>query len=206
MQRKGKQERNCVAEAAEEHEGEEDGNVAAEIPAGVETPVAFTPRDLPTMINIPTPSPILQDTESSSISHDVVPFSDAFTDDRIATASSPTLSISTISDLTPTELDEDFGEDSDKQIPTRHEMFYLEDGNVEIVCGQTIFRVHSPVVSFSSPILRDMLSPSALLSAPMLEGCPQVIFKDSAEDFGILLKMIYTPGHVPSPLDVCPVS
>ena len=206
MQQKGKQEWNGIAEAAEEREGEEDGDVAAEIPAGVETPVAFTPRDLPTMINIPTPSPIPQDTESSSVSHDVVSFSDAFTDNRIVTASSPTLSISTMSDLTPTEFDEDFGEDSDKRIPTRHEMFYLEDGNVEIVCGQTIFRIHSPVVSFSSPILRDMLSSSALLGAPMSEGCPQVIFKDSAEDFGILLKMIYTPGHVSPPLDVCPVN
>ena len=206
LQRKGKQERNGLAEAAEEREGEEDGDVAAEIFAGVETPVAFTPRDLPTVINIATPSPILQDTEPSSVSHDVVPFSDALTDDQIATASSPALSISTISDLTPTEFDEDFGEDSDKRIPTRHEMFYLEDGNVEIVCGQTIFRVHSPIVSFSSPILRDMLSSSALLNAPMSEGCPRVVFKDSAEDFAVLLKMIYTPGHVPPTLDVGPVS
>jgi len=51
-----------------------------------------------------------------------------------------------------------------------------------------------------------MLSSSALLSAPMSEGCPRVVFKDSAEDFGVLLKMIYTPGHVPPPLDVGPVN
>ena len=140
---------------------------------------------------------------TSSVSHDTDASSNAPTDDRIATASSPTLSISTISDLTPTEFDEDIGGDGDERIPTCREMFYLEDGNVEIVCGQTIFRVHSAVVSFSSPILRDMLS-SSTLGVPMPGGYPQVVFKDSAEDFGVLLKMIYTPGHVPPPLDAGP--
>ena len=196
LERNGEQERNCVMEAAEEREREK--GVAAEILVGVETPVAFTPVGLPTMINIANPPPILQDTGSSSVSQDVVPFSDAFTDNQIATASSPTLSISTISDLTPTEFDEDI-EDSGERIPACHEMFYLEDGNVEIMCGQKNSRVHSPIVSFSSPTLRDMLSSSALLNAPMSEGCPRVIFNDNAEDFGVLLKMIYTPGHVPPP-------
>ena len=187
LQRNDEEERNGVAEAAEEHEGEEGE-------AAVETPVAFTSQDLPTMININIPSPILQATETPSILHDAEPSPDAFTGDRIATVSSPTLSISTVSDLTSTEFYEDISEDSEER--ARHETFYLEDGNVEIVCGQKIFRVHSPVISFSSPNLRDMLSSSTLLNAPMLEGCPRVIFKDSAEDFAVLLKMIYTPGCV----------
>ena len=143
------------------------------------------------------PTPILQGAKRSPVSHDVEPSSDAFVNDRI-TVSSPTLSVSTTSDLTPTEFDEDVGEDSDERIPTRHETFYLEDGNVEIVCGQTVFRVHSTVVSFSSPNLRVMLSSSTLLSAPMPRGCPRVVFNDSAEDFAVLLKMIYTPGWVVS--------
>ena len=200
------EERNGVAEAAEEREGEEESEVTVEITVGVETPVAFTLQDLPTTINTVIPSPILQGAESSSVPHDTEPSSNTFTDDRIATVSSPTLSISTISDLTPTEFDEDIGEESDKRIPTRHETFYLEDGNVEIVCGHTVFRIHSPIVSFSSPNLRDILSSSTLLDAPMVEGCPRVVFKDSAEDFGVLLKMIYTPGYVPPPFDVGPTN
>ena len=84
-------------------------------------------------------------------------------------------------------------------MPTRHETFYLEDGNVEIMCGQTIFKVHSPILSFSSRNLRDMLSSPTLLNAPIPEGCPRIAFKDSAEDFAVLLKMIYTPGYVPQP-------
>jgi len=105
-----------------------------------------------------------------------------------------------VSDLTPTELD-DIREGNGEVIPTRHKTFYLEDGNVEVVCGRTIFRIHSPIVSFSSSKLRDMLSPSTLLNASVPEGCPRIGFKDSAEDFAVLLKMIYTPGYVPFPLD-----
>ena len=196
LHRNDEEERNRFAEAIEEREGEEEGEMAVEIPAEVETPVAFTPQDLPTTIDIVIPSPILQAIET--LHHPELP-SDVLTDDRIATISSPTLTISTISDLAPTEFDDDIGEDSGERIPTRHETFYLEGGDVEIVCGHTIFRVHSTVVSFSSPNLRDMLSSSTLLNAPMPEGCPRVVFKDSAEDFAVLLKIIYTPGYVPYP-------
>ena len=159
----------------------------------VETPVAFVPQDLPTTIDIGISSSILQGIEIPLILRDVVT-SGAFTEDRTVTVTSPTFSISSLSDLNPTEFGEGIGESGDERTPTRHETFYLEDGNVEVVCGHTIFRLHSPIVSFSSPILRDMLSPSTLLNASMPEGCPRIVFKDSAEDFAVLLKMIYTPG------------
>ena len=169
--------------------------MVAEIPAENENPVAFAPQDLPITTNIGIPSsPILRATEPSSALHDGESSPDASTGDQTTAVSSPALSISTVSDLTPTELGEDIVKDSGEQIQTRHETFYLEDGNVEIVCGHTVFRVHSPVVSFSSPNLRNALSPSTLLSAPTPEGCPRVVFKDNAEDFSVLLKMIYTPG------------
>jgi len=153
--------------------------------AGIaETPAAFVPRDLPV-----TPIDI-----SPSVLQDVVSSSETFISIQAATASSPTSTIATISDLTPTDLlDEDTGV-GNEWILTRHKTFYLEDGNVEIVCGQTLFRVHSPIVSFSSPKLRDLLSPATLLDASMPEGCPRVTFTDTAVDFVILLKMIYTPG------------
>jgi hypothetical protein len=77
---------------------------------------------------------------------------------------------------------------------TRHETFYFEDGNVEIVSGGTIFRIHSTIVSFLSQNLRDILSRSALLHAPTPEGPPRITVTDSAVDFTALLKMIYMPG------------
>ena len=106
---------------------------------------------------------------------------------------SPTLTISTVSDPTLTEFD---GEIEERTL-VRHDTFYFEDGNMEIVCGDTVFRVHSTIVSFSSPKLRDILTRSVSLRGP------RVTILESAEDFGILLKMIYTPGWVPSFLPSC---
>ena len=173
--------------------------MAVEVPAEAETPVAFPPQDLPIPIDIGIPSSLLHSFESPSIPYAVQPPSDPFTDDRTTTVSSPTLSVSTISDLTPTEFGDDTGESNGERMATRHDTFYFEDGNVEIACGYTVFRVHSSTVSFSSQKLRDILSQSALLHAPMPEGCPRITVTDTAQDFAVLLKMIYTPGWVPSP-------
>lgn len=176
-----------------ESKGEEDrGDTSAtETPVEAETRTAFPPKDLP--------SSILQDIESLSFLHDLESSSDTFADGRTATDSSPTFSVSTISDFTPTDFGDDIGENGGEQIPTRHKAFCLEDGNTEIMCGHTIFRIHSPIVSFSSPSLREILSPSTLLDAPMPGGCPRIPLTDSADDFAVLLEMIYTPGYVPSP-------
>jgi len=161
----------------------------AGVPAEVGNLVTFVPQTLsaPT-IDINLPSSIFQGVGSPPDT----------CDNSRATVVSPALSFSTMSDLTSTELGEI--ERSGEQAITPHDTFYFEDGNVEIVCGDTIFRVHSTIISFSSSKLRDILSPSMLLNAPMPEGHPRVTVSDSAEDFAVLLKMIYTPGWVlPSP-------
>ena len=175
--------------------------MAVEISAEAETPVAFAPQDLPLTIDMPIPPSFLHGIGYSSVLRDAEPPSDTSISDQITTtSSSPTSSISTISDFIPTELDDDIGKGSGKGVVIHHEMFYLEDGNVEVVCGHTIFRIHSPIVSFASSKLRGILSPSALLNAPIPEGCPRIVFKDSAEDFAVLLRMIYTPGCALLPL------
>ena len=176
--------------------------MGVELPAEAETPVAFATKDLPAdttdAIDIRLPSSILQEIDFPSVLHDVESSSETLIDIPAGTISSPTLSISTISDLTPTELGEEIEhkgvEEGEGQTTTRHDTFYFEDGNVEIVCGHTLFHVHSTIISFSSSKLRDILSPPALLHAPTPDGRPRIIISESAKDFGILLKMIYTPG------------
>ena len=186
-EKEGGEQQNAME--SEERKGEEEeGAVTAGVPTEIKAPVVFVPQDLPiATIDIDIPSPTLQGIKPPSILCDVESSPETFDTPAI---SSPTLSISTVPDLTPTELGEE-------RTTVRHETFYFEDGNVEIVCGDTVFRVHSTTISFSSSKLRDMLSPSTLLNAPMLEGCPRVVFTDSTEDFETLLKMIYTPGYVP---------
>ena len=178
--------------------GEEEEDAVAEVPAEIETPVAFALKGLPTTtIDIDTPSSILQGIPPPCMLHDTGFSSETFVSIPATALSSPTLSISTVSDLTSTE----FGEEIEGRTAARHDTLYFEDGNVEIVCGGTVFRVHSSILSFSSSKLRDMLSPSTLLNAPKPEGCPRVVFTDSADDFSVLLRMIYTPGCVPLPFD-----
>ncbi|KAF9649249.1 hypothetical protein BDM02DRAFT_3186425 [Thelephora ganbajun] len=178
-------------------EEEEQRNAAAVevLAAEVETPVAFVSQDLPAAhTSIDSPSSIFQYLEPISVVPTAESTSTTFVNVHDPAVSSPTLSISTVSDSTPTELDDGIGEGSGERVTTRHETFYFEDGNVEILCGDTLFRVHSTIISFASSKIRNILSQQALLHAPMPEGCARITLTDSAEDFAVLLKMIYTPG------------
>ena len=162
--------------------------------AEVETPVAFVPKDPPAATVDTRPPSIPQHVEPPSVLYDVESSSGTLVDVPTDTVSSPSSNIPTVSDLTPAEPGEEI-----EQTTTRCDMFYFEDGNVEIVCENAVFRVHSTVISFSSSELRDVLSPPALLRAPTPEGRPRITIQESAEDFGVLLKMIYTPGWVSFP-------
>ena len=99
-----------------------------------------------------------------------------------------------MSDLTQTELGQEIEKGQEEERVARHDTFYFRDGNVEILCGEALFRVHSSIVSFSSSKLGDLLSESALPNLPTPEGPPRITLTDSAGDFAILLKMIYKPG------------
>jgi len=77
---------------------------------------------------------------------------------------------------------------------TPHDMFYLDDGSVEVLCGKTLFRIHAGALSFHSPVLRQMFSPANLTTAESPNGCPRIISSDTQADFSTLLKTIYLPG------------
>jgi len=77
---------------------------------------------------------------------------------------------------------------------TPHDMFYLDDGSVEVVCSKTLFRVHTSTLSFHSPVLRQMFSPPNLAAAESPNGCPRVASSDTPTDFATLLKAVYIPG------------
>ncbi|KAF9649261.1 hypothetical protein BDM02DRAFT_3072812, partial [Thelephora ganbajun] len=74
------------------------------------------------------------------------------------------------------------------------ETFYLEDGNVEVLCGNTMFRVHTSILSFHSPALHRVFAQISLAMADSPNGCPRILSSDLAGDFATLLKVIYLPG------------
>jgi len=108
---------------------------------------------------------------------------------------SPSISIATLSDFTIADTSDD--ESSiDTTTITPHNTFYLEDGNVEVLCRSTLFRVHTSVLSFHSPVLSQMLAKANLATAESHNGCPRISSSDTAADFATLLKIIYLPGYI----------
>ena len=121
---------------------------------------------------------------------------------------SPSISITTLSDFTIADTSDDelpidttVADASDNEHPiddlvalVPHETFYFEEGNVEVVCGNTLFRVHTGIMLLHSPALRRMFSRTSLDAAESPNGCPRILFTDTATDFNTLLKTIYLPG------------
>jgi len=135
----------------------------------------------PQLLQPPPPEPI------AAPETDVVPVSPVI--------QSPSDSISTLSDFTIADTSDD-GSPIDATVITPHVTFYLEDGNVEVLCGNTLFRAHTSILSFHSPALRRIFAQTSLASAESPNGCPRVSSSDTATDFATLLKMIYLPGYV----------
>ena len=109
-----------------------------------------------------------------------------------STPPSPSTSITTMSDFT---IADDLDEEPihGPEIITPHDIFYLADGSVEVVCGKTLFRIHSSTLSFHSPVLRKMFSPANLAAAESPNGCPRIVSSDIPVDFATLLKIVYLP-------------
>ena len=118
---------------------------------------------------------------------------------------SPSTSITALSDFTIADslddepalepepaLESEFALESETITP--HDMFYLDDGSVEVVCSKTLFRVHTSALSFHSPVLCQMFSSENLAAAESPNGCPRVVSSDTPTDFATLLKTVYLPG------------
>ena len=108
---------------------------------------------------------------------------------------SPSISVSSLSDFTIADTSDDESPIDPIAIAS-HDTFYLEDGNVEVLCGHTLFRVHTSTLSFHSPALRQMFAQASPTSAESPNGCPRILSSDSPSDFTTLLKVIYLPGYV----------
>ena len=125
---------------------------------------------------------------------------------------SPSTSIATFSDFTIADTSDDespirstIADTSDGELPADpaaiapHETFYFDDGNAEVLCGNTLFRVHTIILSFHSPVLHRIFAQTNLDAAESPNGCPRIPTSDVPNDFATLLKTIYFPGFVIPP-------
>ena len=107
---------------------------------------------------------------------------------------SPSISITTLSDFTVADASDDEPL-LDPTVITPHDTLYFEDGNVEVLCGNTLFCVHTSIMSLHSPVLGRMLAKANLATAESPNGCPRIPSSDTAMDFATLLKVIYLPAY-----------
>ncbi|KAH6907596.1 hypothetical protein BKA70DRAFT_360027 [Coprinopsis sp. MPI-PUGE-AT-0042] len=84
--------------------------------------------------------------------------------------------------------------DSQGSVPViRSTKCWLDDGNLVLQVEQTQFRVHKSVLARHSPVFRDMSSFSQPPEEdePMVEGCPIVYLSDSAQQWELLIGVLY---------------
>ena len=158
--------------------------VSRRLPA---TPPVVTPLGLPHKDLVPQipPPPSLES---------VTPDPDTTSESWVTPVTQPpAIDITTLANLATADVTDDEYPIDPRGI-THHETFYLEDGNVEVLCGKTLFRVHTTVLSFHSPVLRRTFAQTSLAAAELPNDCPRFLSSDTTEDFSMLLKMIYLPG------------
>jgi len=107
---------------------------------------------------------------------------------------SPSISIVSLSDFTIADASDDESP-LDPTVITPHDTFYFEDGSVEVLCGNTLFRVHTGILLLHSPVLGQMFAKANLTVAESPNGCPRIVSSDTATDFATLLKVICLPGY-----------
>lgn len=84
----------------------------------------------------------------------------------------------------------------------RHSKYYLKDGDI-VLCSSpdashesTVFRVHKGVLSFNSPVFRDMFAVSNQNTVQdRYDDTAMIELSDSAEDLEGLLHALYDPGY-----------
>ena len=196
------------------------GNTGANQQDPAATPVVVS-------LGLPNTDPVPQIPQPLPLEPAAAPETDTIPASPITPATqSPSISIATLSDFTIADASDDespidptIADDSGDEGPADsiragtpdeehpvdpmtiapHETFYLEDGNAEVLCGSTLFRVHTTILSFHSPTLRRMFAQTNLAAAESPNDCPRILASDTPQDFAMLLKTIYLPGFVALP-------
>jgi hypothetical protein len=80
----------------------------------------------------------------------------------------------------------------------RHSELYLRDGNVVLLCENTLFRVYGGVLAMNSQVFKDMFSLEGIqpTGAETYDGCPCIRLPDQAKDIERLLNVLLIAGFV----------
>jgi hypothetical protein len=87
---------------------------------------------------------------------------------------------------------------SDSSKWVRHPKLYIQDGNVVLLCENTLFRVYGGVLAMNSQVFKDMFSLEGIqpTDAETYDGCPCIRLPDQAKDIERLLNVLLIAGFV----------
>ena len=80
--------------------------------------------------------------------------------------------------------------------PARDEEFWYEDGTIDLVAGNVVFRVYKGVLAEHSAVFKDMFSLPQPPSESTSSECPVVYLSDSPEDLRHVLRVLMPRNDV----------
>ena len=84
---------------------------------------------------------------------------------------------------------------SQESASKRDDQYWLEDGNLVLLAGQTAFRIDKGLLARQSIVFRDMFVASHPATGLTCDGCPIVRLSDSPEDLRALLQALMPVEH-----------
>ncbi|PIL26455.1 hypothetical protein GSI_12213 [Ganoderma sinense ZZ0214-1] len=78
---------------------------------------------------------------------------------------------------------------------TRSEDFWIPDGNIVLVAGETAFRVYQGLLTLQSTVFADMFASSSPRTEECYDGCPVIRLQDSPRDLVHLLRVLLPTSY-----------
>ena len=78
----------------------------------------------------------------------------------------------------------------------RHPELYVLDGNIVLLCENTLFRISGGMLALNSEVFKDMMSLASNqpIGAETYDGCPYIRLTDRAKDLEVFLKALFIAG------------
>ncbi|KAI0047115.1 hypothetical protein FA95DRAFT_1595911 [Auriscalpium vulgare] len=131
----------------------------------------------------------------SVVSHSVTKYVDLYTSSPPQSSSIPSLAPVDEQEPCKRRLMAD-ADDNALEERTRHEELWYDDGTIVIIAETTLFRVHMGVLKRECDLFGAMFSmPQPEQLQEQVDGCPVVLFHDSAADVGHMLAALYSRGY-----------
>ena len=79
----------------------------------------------------------------------------------------------------------------------RSEEFWIPDGNVVLIAGDTAFRVYRGLLAMQSTVFADLFASSSPMAEESYDDCPLIRLTDSPQEVAQLLRILLPTPRMP---------